>query len=213
MSLSTFKKKSVAVYGTNISGKGPLGFSINGNIRSNTYIGKDCIQSSAGTPMHGQYPYGYGGIRGRYPTYIMYNVYPDSALGSVTILPQPSVVSTYGMLRQKYKCIYNGVYPNNVVKNIYSGDLTDNASQGIYIEKIIPSNMCIKSATKVFATDGDRCLYPSGVKSMYPGTNVGGYIKPPKGAIDSDTYIQYIKKNCSNKDTHLPKPVPLNRRC
>ena len=215
MSLATFKHKSVVISGTNISGKGPFGFSINGNTRTNTYIGKDCIRSSAGTPMKGQYPYGYGGLYGRYPTYVMFNVYPDSALGTTSISPYNSVLTNRGMLHNRYKCIYDGTYPNTIVKNIYTGDLTDNASQGVYIDKLGPSNLCLRDVDKTnnYASSEDKCLFPSGVKYLYPGTNVGGYIKQPKGAMSSDTYVQYIKKNCSNKDTHIPKPIPLNRRC
>ena len=212
MSLAAFKRKSVAIYGTNISGKGPLGFALNGHIRNNTYIGKDCVRSSAGTPMNGQYPYGYGGLRGRYPTYIMFNVYPDSALGSDSISPQRSVLTNRGMLHERFKCIYNGTYPSNVVKNVYTGDLTDNASQGVYIDKLGPTNSCYKDADADYGLVGDKCLLPSGVKYMHPGTYVGGYVKPRVGATDSATYMQYIKKNCTNKDTHLPKPI-VNKVC
>jgi hypothetical protein len=212
MSLSTFKKKSVTLHGTNISGKVPFGFSLNGNVRNNTYIGKDCIRSLAGTPMRGQYPYGYGGECGRYPTYIMYNVYQDSAVGNASIAPQNTVLTTYGMLQNRYRCIYNGTYPTNVVKNVYTGDMTDNSSQGVYIDKVVSANSCVRTADKKIAT-GDRCLLASGNTRVYPGTDVGGYTKPNKGATDSDTYIQYIKKNCSNKDTHIPKPFYQGRVC
>lgn len=189
MSLATFKKKSVTQYGTNISGKGLLGFSLNGTIRNNTYTGKDCIMSSAGTPMKGQYPIGYGGLRGRYPTYIMFNVYPDSSIGSRGDLPHKTVLSNTGMLHTRYKCIYDGTYPGTVVKNIYTGQLTDNASQGNYIDKVKSTNSCIKVDAQV-----DRQLMGS----------TQGY-----GATDADTYIQYIKRKCVRVDTHLPKPVTI----
>jgi hypothetical protein len=189
MSLSTFKKKSVAIHGTNISGKGPLGFSLNGSIRPNRYIGKDCIRSSAGTPMNGQYPYGYGGIQGRYPTYISYNVYPDSNIGTHSLIPQKTVLTNRGMLHTRYKCIYNGTYPGNVVKNIYTGLVTDNSSQGIYIDKKTSDSACVKPIDK------------EGIRSSINSN----------GATDADTYLQYIKRKCVNKDTHLPKA--LNGMC
>jgi hypothetical protein len=215
MSLSTFKKKSVVISGSNISGKGVFGFSLNGNVRNNTYVGKTSLMSSAGTPMKGQYPYGYGGCCGTYPTYIMYNVYPDSALGNTSIVPQNTVLTTRGMLEQRYACIYNGTYPNNVVKNVYTGDLTDNASQGVYIDKVVSSNSCIRDTfkIKVSSSIGDRCLLASGSTRIYPGTDIGGYTKPPIGATDSSTYLQYIKRNCTNKDTHIPKPFYVGRSC
>ncbi len=216
MSLASFKKKSVSLYGTNISGKGAQGFSINGTVRSNTYIGKNCIMSSAGTPMTGIYPQGYGGLRGRYPHYVMFNVYPDSAIGNTSPVPYKSVLTTRGMLHTRFKCIYDGTYPNNVVKNVYTGDMVDNVSQGVYLEKKDSANMCVMDANNrtKYSGGGERCLLESGIKKTYPGANVGGYFKPPVGAIDSDTYLQYIKKNCSNKDTHIPRPVyRANRVC
>ena len=215
MSLATFKKKSIATHGTNISGKGPFGFSINGNIRNNTYIGKDCVRSSAGTPMSGQYPYGYGGIQNRYPTYISYNVGTTSSIGSHSEAPYKTSLTTRGMLHTNYKCIYNGTYPKYIVKNIYTGNLTDNASQAVYIEKLTEASSCVRSDNNAdrYSTNNTNCLFPSGVKYTYPGTFVGGYVKPFDGATDSSTRIQYIKRNCSRVDNHLPKPVYGNRHC
>lgn len=215
MSLATLKKKSTYTHGTNISGKGPLGFSLNGTVRNNTYIGKDCIRSTAGTPMNGQYPYGYGGIGNRYPTYISFNVCPDSSVGSHSIIPQKTVLTNRGMLHTRYKCIYNGTYPNNVVKNVYTGNLTDNASDGVYISDKLSSNLCTRTANNLDRYSGSpiNCLFPSGVKYTYPGTFVGGYTKQFGGATDSSTYLQYIPRNCVNSDNHIPRPVYGNRGC
>jgi hypothetical protein len=189
MSLSTFKKKSVILYGSNISGKVPFGFSLNGTIRNNTYIGKSSLMYGSGTPMRGQYPIGYGGIQNSYPTYIMYNVYPDSAIGSNSRIPYKTVLTNRGMLHTRYKCIYNGTYPGNVVKNVYTGDLTDNASQGNYISQLSSDNLCILNNNEV-------------TKQLLDSTQ-------GVGATDSETYTQYIKRKCVQEDTHLPKPQSI----
>ena len=129
MSLATFKKKSIVQNrGSNVSGKppggywlpqgpfghsktmlnlslkklGPEGFSLNGGHRNVGYVGKSYAMSKNGTPMHGQYPYGHGGIRGRYsqpePVYNVNRVY---ALGTQAYYIKQSVLSTKGMLEKK----------------------------------------------------------------------------------------------------------------
>jgi hypothetical protein len=189
MSLAIFKKKSVTLYGTNISGKGPFGFSLNGTIRNDTYIGKTSLMYGSGTPMRGQYPIGYGGLRGRYPTYIMFNVYPDSAIGSNSIRPYRAGLTNRGMLHTRYKCIYDGTYPGTIVKNVYTGDLTDNASQGNYVEKLSSDHICVNTNAEI----------PKKLLDSTQGIS----------ATDSETYIQYIKRKCVRFDTHLPKPQSI----
>jgi hypothetical protein len=158
MSLSTFKKKSATLYGTNISGKGSQGFSLNGNMRNNSDLGKSSLMYNSGTPMRGPYPIGYGGIQNRYPIHIKYNVYPDSALGANSIIPYRSVLTTRGMLHTRYKCIYNGTYPGNVVKNVYNGNITDNASQSTYIEKLSSDNTNLNPEPQGVVTDSETYI-------------------------------------------------------
>ena len=172
MSLATFKKKSVINYGVNRSAKppggywlpqgpfgkstttnsymlkhgyGPVGFSINGPYRSIS-VGKDMKFSKQGTRFRGVYPYGSGGSYGKYYTGMpVFNAAPGNIIvtGNQWEFIKPSSLSTKGMLEQKYKWAYNGQYPNNWVQPNYTGNQTDSASQGLYIQQLSAANDCV----------------------------------------------------------------------
>ena len=224
MSLATFKKKSVIIAGTNISGKGPEGFSLNGRYRNIGRVGKDSIMSSTGTRFNGQFPYGYGGQYGKYKQEIVFNVNQASDLGSQTPTTYPTVLTTYGMLQKRYGCcIYNGKYPTNVVKNIFTGNLTDNKSQGVYIRNIESANLCVidindKDKYIKTCTSGNgatECLNRKN-KAIYPGTSLGLYTKPVNGALDQGSYLLYVTKHCNQVDLnneHIPIATNGNNSC
>ena len=166
MSIVAFKNKSVAIYGTNISGKtpggkwspqgpfgklalplglyGPEGFSINGGHRNVGAVGTPMAFSKNKTPFRGIHACGNGGHCGTYYNRPLLNV------NLAVIVPgtqyeyiKPSVLSNRGMLSKKYRWAYNGKYPNYWVKQIYAtGPLSDNASQGVYLHNKSASNMC-----------------------------------------------------------------------
>lgn len=208
MSIATLKRKSKTLYGSTHSGTNPNGFSINGGTRNIGYVGKDCIRSSTGTRMNGIHPYGYGGTLGQYSSNsIMYNV-NNNVLATQSLYIKPSVVSTQGMLHSKYKCIYNGTYPNTIVKNVYTGNLTDNSSQGNYINKLQSSvvNTLDVNNTYKFVNICKNNDVKTQHKKIYPGMRIGNYMKPPKQALDASTYLLHITNTCVNIDTHLPKP-------
>ena len=154
MSIVVLKRKSKILSGTNRSGRAPggvwvsrgpgseqlsysaTGFSLNGGMRNNS-INTSMMFSKGGTPFRGQHPIGYGGYRGRYA-----RPEPSMNAGNATVevngnqstYIKPSVLTTVGMLRTKYKWINGGNYPNYWVKPIYpSGPMSDNKSQGQYI--------------------------------------------------------------------------------
>ena len=177
MSLTAFKRKSVIMYGSNISGKapggywlpqgpyglpgsinsvmlnqdsktwGPVGFSINGGRRSPGNIGKDMKFSKNGTPFRGIHAIGWGGTGGRYPySEPVFNVCRVLTSGQGTQFEsiKPSVLSTRGMLRKKYRWIYSGQYPNYWVQPNYgTSNLSDNTSQGMYIQTKSAANDCV----------------------------------------------------------------------
>ena len=164
MSLATFKKKSVTLYGTNISGRpvasyfipsGPFGrpnsinsvmllqasqqkavsgFSLNGVHRTSPFF-----TASIGTPYRGQFAKGNGGTNGRYfnePILNMCLAKPKMA-GATNQYNKNSTVSTYGLLRKKYRYLYSGQYPNYWVQPNYgTSNLSDNTSQGVYVNKL-----------------------------------------------------------------------------
>jgi len=222
MSLATFKKKSVIIAGTNISGKGIEGFSLNGRYRNIGRVGKDSIMSSTGTRFNGQFPYGYGGTYGDYKNdEIVFNVNEASAIGSQTPTVYSSVLSTYGMLQKRYGCcIYNGKYPTKVVKNIFTGNLTDNKSQGVYIRNIESSKLCVMDVNdkeKYIKTcrSSTECINTPN-KKIYPGTFVGNYTKPVNGALDQSSYLLYVTKRCNQVDLnndHIPLATNGNNNC
>jgi len=221
MSLATFKKKSVIISGTNISGKGREGFSLNGRYRNIGRVGKDSLMSSNGTRFNGQFPYGYGGTYGDYKqNEIVFNVNETSAIGSQTDTVYPSVLTTYGMLQKRYDCIYNGTYPTNVVKNIFTGNLTDNKSQGVYIRNIESATLCvsdINNTEKYITTCNslNQCNVKKNNK-IYPSAFVGKYTKPINGALDQSAYLLYVTKRCNQvdlKNDHIPIATNGNNNC
>ena len=164
MSLATFKKKSVVISGTNISGKpvysyfipsGPFGpptstnsvmliqtsrqkavsgFSLNGVHRNPKFF-----SPSTGTPFRGPYAKGNGGSHGKYYNEPLFNV--NLATGKVEAgevqTNKNSVLSTYGMLRKKYRYLYSGKYPHYWVQPNYgTSNLSANTSQGLYIHNL-----------------------------------------------------------------------------
>ena len=127
----------------------PTGFSINGGTRNIGYIGKDSKMSKRGTPFRGVYPYG----SGPYPsdksgrTYgseslPMMNVNEVIVQGDQSRFIKPSVLSTYGMLRKKYRWIHSGQYPNYWVQPNYGSSMqSETKSQGNYLHDLTVANI------------------------------------------------------------------------
>ena len=198
---------------------GTNGFSINGPTRNRGYIGKTYAVSKQGTRYSGIHPYGHGGSGGRY-----YHAEPVLNSGGVEITGnqrlfiKPSVLSHETMMDKKYRCLTSGIGAGHKVNEMmHTGNLTDNTSQGVYIEGVSSSAMCSLGATSTKVCSGD-----SG-REKYSGYCVDGcfnrrkltnqtydniarqaaYGKPPPVAIDSSMYMSYITK--SNYD--MPKPM------
>jgi hypothetical protein len=198
MSIVAMKRKSVIQYGTHISarkpggvwifrgphGKGQVvaendnGFSINGTHRNKGAVGTPMAFSKTKTLFRGPYPRGWGGLRNTY-----YDV-PLCVVNQALSVPgtqykyvKPSVLSTRGMLHTRYKWAYNGSYPNYWVKNVYTGDLVDNASQGVYLYNKTSSNSCTRQ--------------------------LENQINP----ISEEDYMRFLTKRCTNPlphQKHLP---------
>ena len=164
MSLATFKKKSGATHGSNISGKRPggtwlnrglfvnsnvsaghlgkSGFSLNGGATQHGYVGKTYAFSRQGTPYKGIHAVGHGGYCGTYntvsPVFLSGNI---ATRGTQYKYIKPSVLSEQGMLHTKYRWIRRP-YPYATVQPVYgSGNLSLNASQGMYIESLTSKNV------------------------------------------------------------------------
>jgi hypothetical protein len=131
----------------NVKHFGYEGFSINGGHRNVGGVGQNMKFSKNGTPYRGVYAIGWGGTNGRYPISEPDLVMPPvkaEVLGTQLAYIKPSVLSTRGMLRQKYRWIYNGQYPNYWVQPNYgTSNLSDNTSQGLYVETKSAANDCV----------------------------------------------------------------------
>jgi hypothetical protein len=241
MSIVAMKRKSVILYGANVSGKptnangdlwinrGPFGrngserpvvsagnngFSINGSNRNVGRVGKTYGMSKNGTPFRGVNPLGAGGTGGRYyQAEPVFNSAEADTLGNQWEFNKPSVLSTAGMLRTRFKWLYYGKYPNYVVKDMYTGNLTDNASEGVYTAKLASASTCTLDVNNQ-AKYAANCINNSSgctnrlsvVRRTYDDVAAQtSYGKPPKVAVDQSTYLLYLTKNCSNKGTPVEK--------
>ena len=124
---------------------GAVGFSLEGSHRS-IPVGKDMKFSQQGTRYRGAYPIGHGGNNGRYfQAEPVLNAGPGiiTVRGNQQEFVKPSVLSTKGMLAKKYRWAYSGVYPNNWVQPVYTGNQVESASQGLYIHNLSVANDCV----------------------------------------------------------------------
>lgn len=237
MSLATFKKKSIVQnHGTKVSGKppggvwqaqgpfgkktliratGPQGFSLNGGHRNVGYVGKSYAMSSNGTPMRGQYPYGSGGIIGRYAQpEPVYNVNRVIVLGTQAEYIKQSVLSNKGMLAKKYRWAYNGQYPNFWVQPNYTGNQTDSASQGVYIQALAATNSGIVDINKsdkfigFIKNGGPTLCQTTTAQFKYNDMARNGlYTKYTNNPQDASVYTLQIQRKCQNP-IGAQKPFP-----
>lgn len=245
MSLVAFKNKSVIRFGANVSGKppggiwqsqgpfGPLatvpigaygatGFSINGGTRNVGYIGKTYHMSKQGTPFRGVNPMGNGGTLGTYATPLpVYNVNEVIVLADQYKYIKPSVLSTHGMLAKKYRWAYNGQYPNYWVQPVYTGNQTDTASQGMYLQRISAANTCTDDINKQVEYIGNvkKCgptlCKKTTTKFKYNDmAHNAPYTKYVKNPRDSSVRTLQVQRKCANPTGDLkPFPYAVNGGC
>jgi len=244
MSIQTFKKKGVITgHGTKISGKAPggiwlsqgpfgsgknvcvssagyEGFSLNGGTRNVGYIGKNSLFSKNGTPYHGQFPIGCGGTNGRYPASQSVLNFPQvrgDTQGKQFEFIKPSVLSTRGMLRQKYRYLYTGQYPNYWVQPVYgNNNLSDNASQWLYIQNKSAANICVNDTNKplVYADNYKKggstgCSTTTARHKSYNiMSSAGLYTKTLNIPQDSSQHTLQVQRKCANP-IGIQKPFPF----
>lgn len=120
------------------------GFSVTGSNRNIGGVGASMRFSKSATPYRGQYPKGWGGSNGRYPSgknEVVLNIKPVQtgvAIQNTTV--NPPVLSTRGMLARRFRWINSGQYPNNWVQPMLTGNQTDSSSQGLYIQQKSAAN-------------------------------------------------------------------------
>jgi hypothetical protein len=230
-----------------IDNPGPAGFSINGGRRNVGGIGRDMKMSKSGTPYRGTEPIGFGGTYGAYPSAQLRGtieanqqfsgavsnsgskvppVQPvlNSSIvntqGTQYLYIKPSVLSTHGMLDKKYRWAYYGKYPNYWVQPNYTGNQSDSASQGLYIQNLAAANTC---NLKVNNTDTyTQHIIGCGPTLCTPGRSTAGFKYNDMARNGPYTkilgqpvsYVQYnlnLTKKCNNpQGPQKPFPYAVN---
>jgi len=241
MSLTAFKKKSVIQYGSKRSGiapggiwlpQGPFGsatsalkqalqtygtagFSLNGGHRNIGGVGQDMKMSKSGTPFRGTHPIGWGGTYGKYPySPPLLNAPVTETLGTQYIYIKPSTLSTYGMLRKKYKWAYYGKYPNYWVQPNYTGNQTDTASQMLYIQNKSAANICSLKVNDAGLYEAHRvnhgptlCATSTANFKYNDMVRNSPYTKRIRQPASSSEYTQYVQRACQDP-IGKQKPFP-----
>jgi|LauGreDrversion4_2_1035121.scaffolds.fasta_scaffold115650_3 hypothetical protein len=226
-----------------IHNPGNYGFSINGGHRNVGGIGRDMKMSKSGTPYRGTQPIGWGGTYGKYPsaTLIGNNENKDNqitgavpnAQSATMVEPvlnarivdtmgtqyqyiKPSVLSTYGMLDKKYRWARYGKYPNYWVQPNYTGNQTDTASQGLYVQNLSSKNTLELKVNNVgtYEDNNAKC----GPTLCTPGRSTanfkyndmarnGRYTKTLYQPVSYNQYNLFITRGCNNP-VGAQKPFP-----
>ncbi len=195
------------------------GFSITGPNRNVGGVGTSMRFSKSATPFRGQYPKGWGGTRGRYPdgpdNYSL-NITPvTTGVAIQNSIVKPPVLSTKGMLARRFRWINSGQYPNNWVQPVYTGNQTDTASQGLYVQNKAAANYCWYDVN-------DPAIYVNYLKT---GGSTGCQTTPARGYTmnlqmsnaaytktlhqpkDASDYTLRIQRKCQNP-VGFQKPFP-----
>ena len=195
------------------------GFSINGTHRNIGGVGGHMKFSKSSTPYRGVYPKGWGGTRGRYPdgpNNVSLNITP--VLTGVAVqngIVKPSVLSTKGMLERRFRWINSGQYPNNWVQPVYTGNQTDTASQGLYIQNKSAANYCWYDVNdsanyvnyyKTCGSTGCNTTPARGYTMNIQQANAA-YTKTLHRPKDSSDYTLRIQRRCQNP-VGFQKPFP-----
>lgn len=223
-----------------IDNYGPAGFSINGGHRNVGGIGRDMKMSKSGTPYRGTQPIGFGGTYGKYPSATLVGtdgtytgaVQPTNnkspvvqpvlnsriadTMGTQYLYIKPSVLSTYGMLDKKYRWAYYGKFPNNWVQPVYTGNQTDTASQGLYVQNLASANTCNIKVNNTGTYEGYKvgcgptlCTHGrSTAKFKYNDmARNAPYTKTLGQPVSYGQYNLYITRGCNNP-VGPQKPFP-----
>lgn len=201
-------------------GASNAGFSLNGSRRTIGQVGQDMKFSQMGTPFRGKYPKGCGGSKGRYPdgpSDVRLNywpIYTGVATGG-GIVVKPSVLSTKGMLARRFRWINSGQYPNYWVQPDYTGNQTDSASQGLYVQTKAASNYCWYDVNdpqiyvdyfKRCGSSGCQTTPARGYTFSIQQANAP-YTKTLHQPKDASDYTLRIQKRCVNP-VGFQKPFP-----
>ena len=195
------------------------GFSINGPNRNKGGVGGCMKFSKSKTPFRGVYPKGWGGTHGQYPdgpNNISLAVYPETTGPQLqSAIVKPSVLSTKGMLARRFRWINSGQYPNNWVQPNYTGNQTDSASQGLYVQNKAAANYCHYDVNdsanyvnyyKTCGSTGCQTTPARGYTMNIQMANAA-YTKTLHQPKDASDYTLRIQRKCQNP-VGFQKPFP-----
>jgi hypothetical protein len=205
--------------GGNYNNASNSGFSITGSHRNIGGIGKSMRFSKSGTPYRGKYPKGWGGSNGRYPdgpNEVVLNIMPvQTGVAIQNAIVKPPVLSTKGMLARRFRWINSGQYPNNWVQPVYTGNQTDSASQGLYIQNKSAANYCRYDVNntenyvtyfKNYGSAGCQTTPARGYTMNIQQANAP-YTKTLHQPKDSSDYTLRVQRKCQNP-VGFQKPFP-----
>jgi hypothetical protein len=209
---------SSVMFAQGIQNYGSSGFSLEGSHRS-IPVGKEMSFSQQGTRYKGIYPVGHGGHNGKY-----FQAEPvfNAGLGKITVegnqshFIKPSTVSTKAMINKRFKWINSGQYPNNWVQPNYTGNQTDSASQGLYIQQVSASNTCVVDVNSkekyidYYKRSGPAGCHTTTAKgyTMNLLQSNAPYTKTLYNTQTSSQHTLNLERKCSNPDPHQ-KPFPF----
>ena len=195
------------------------GFSINGPYRNIGAIGQNMRFSQSHTPYRGIYPKGWGGNKGRYPSgpdNVVLNITPVTTQVAIqNAIVKPSVLSNRGMLQRRFRWAFSGQYPNYWVQPNYTGNQTDSASQGLYVQNKSAANDIhydVNDAEnyvnyyKNYGPTGCRTTPARGYKMNVLQAN-SPYTKTLHQPKDSSAYTLRVQRRCQDP-VGLQKPYP-----
>jgi hypothetical protein len=192
-----------------LSGNRNESFSINGPNRNVGAVGTESKFSRNGTPFKGIHPVGHGGCCGTYTQHI-HNPNRFLVGQSQRLYTKPSVLSTRGMLRNRYSCIYNCGFPNSTVQPVNVEN-----SQGSYINNKTAQNMCVddinkpnKYETNVANTSPTLCQTTTAGFTFDSMVRNAPYTKQLKQPMSSSERTTRIQKKCVLPDGKQ-KPFPF----
>ena len=207
------------IVGDNYYTASNAGFSVTGSHRNIGGVGQSMRFSKSATPYRGVYPKGWGGNRGRYPdgpNQVSLNIMP--VLTKVAVqngIVKPPVLSTKGMLARRYRWIHSGQYPNYWVQPDYTGNQTDTASQGLYIQNKAAANYCnydVNTPEKYvdyFVRCGATGCQPTPARgyTMSIQQSNAPYTKTLHQSKDASDYTLRVQRRCQDP-VGLQKPFP-----
>jgi hypothetical protein len=206
MSIVTLSRKTAVQY-KNMS-VGLNAFSLNGTLRNQGYVGQTSLSRSfPRTLMRGNVARGYGGCCGKFRQMPIVQ-------SAVTSLNNPnvvkmSVVSTMGMLENKYACCH--AHP--IVK---PDSNQHNNAQGTYVDRLAKKTMdCVNQYNKINKKIAPVCKcanYDSFFRGVIPK-----YTKPESSyvPISCGEYLRQLNNACQKDDKvfqNANRNIPLGCR-